>query len=90
MFAEPGLDAPMKDIARHAGAGAATFCRRFPPAPAAATAARWPTCCPVPAAGYLLVTAPAGTPATTLATLSDNVVDGSAGPPLAAQPGAAS
>jgi threonine dehydrogenase-like Zn-dependent dehydrogenase len=44
----------------------------------------------VPAADHLLVPAPAGVPATTLATLSDNVVDGyrSVGPPLAARPGA--
>jgi alcohol dehydrogenase len=44
----------------------------------------------VPAADHLLVTAPQGLPATALATLSDNVVDGyrSVGPPLAAQPGA--
>jgi hypothetical protein len=44
----------------------------------------------VPAADHLLVTAPAGIPATTLATLSDNVVDGyrSVGPPLATRPGA--
>ena len=44
----------------------------------------------VPAADHLLVPAPAGMPATVLATLSDNVVDGyrSVGPPLAARPGA--
>lgn len=44
----------------------------------------------VPAADHLLVSAPAGVPATTLALLADNVVDGyrSVGPPLAATPGA--
>lgn len=44
----------------------------------------------VPAASHLLVTAPAGLPATVLATLSDNVVDGyrSVGPSLADRPGA--
>ena len=44
----------------------------------------------VPAADHLLIAAPRGIPATTLATLSDNVVDGyrSVGPHLAARPGA--
>jgi alcohol dehydrogenase len=44
----------------------------------------------VPAADHLLVAAPPGIPATTLATLPDNVADGyrSVGPPLAARPGA--
>jgi threonine dehydrogenase-like Zn-dependent dehydrogenase len=44
----------------------------------------------VPAADHLLVPAPVGVPATTLALLPDNVVDGfrSVGPPLAAAPGA--
>ncbi len=44
----------------------------------------------VPCADHLLVSAPPGIPATTLALLSDNVVDGyrSVGPPLASQPGA--
>ena len=44
----------------------------------------------VPAADHLLVPAPAGIPASTLATLPNNVVDGyrSVGPPLAAQPAA--